>query len=75
MWAVERNSRTLRIGRIVGRVVLVRVGQRRAARLFPADDLFLVDQRVAIPALHENANDPNDLIGSARRPSGLVELF
>ena len=52
--------------------MLVRVGEGRAARLFAADDLLLVDQRVAIPALHKNANDADDLIGSAGRPSGLI---
>ena len=61
----ERHALALRIGRIIRDVALVRVGERRAARLFPADDLFLLDQRVAIPALHEHANDADDLIGSA----------
>ena len=65
----EGHPRALRIGRIIRDVVLVRVGERRAARLFATDDLFLVDQRVAIPALDENADDADDLIGSASRPS------
>ena len=70
----ERHPSALRIGRIVGRVAFVRIGERRAARLFPADDLLLLDERGAIPALDEHADDPDHLIGSPRRPGGFVGI-
>jgi hypothetical protein len=66
--AMERadpNACALRIGRIIGRFALVRGGEGCTARLFAADDLFLADQRVAIPALDEHPYDADHLIGPA----------
>ena len=46
--------------------------ERRAAVLAAADDVFLLLQRRAVPALHEIADDAHHLVGAADRPLRLA---
>ncbi len=69
---VERDDLSVGVARVVRGVGLGGAVQRRAGVPAPADHHFLLVEGDPVPELHQHPDDPDDLVGAACGPGGLV---
>ena len=68
---VQRDPLALRVVGVVGVVGLVGLAERSAVELLAADELLLLGEAGAVPALHEGADQADGLVAAAHGPRGL----